>query len=43
MKYQTVVLIDEGITPGIVDLIEPEIPTGWVLEKTINDAESMIT
>ncbi len=43
MKNRTLVLFDEGITPGIVDQIESGVPTGWVLEKTINKAEIIIT
>ena len=43
MQERTVVLLEEGISPAIVEMVEAKIPTGWKLVKTPAAAEIIIT
>jgi len=43
MKNKTVILFDEGISAGVIELIKSNIPEGWILDDTIREAEVIIT
>ena len=43
MQHKTVVLLEDGISPEIIELVRSKIPEGWIIKNNPTDAEVIVT